>query len=215
MQRLLNTSLRSLKIVNYSQALSILEITHLNPSMEEIKSAYKTSSMKWHPDKNPGEDTSQNFTNIQQAYEYCVSNYKINNQYSSIKNKMAYSHLDRRQMTELEIQHREKLKQNTPVSLKEQINPSSFGKRRTNQSARQSNPDASVVNSYAGGTETDFVKSSNRVKVRKRYVPVDMQMTGGIKEPQPWTKRPSTYGTGPGYVRKDRNQVNKQDPHNY
>lgn len=45
----------------------ILEITH-NASLSEIKQAYRAASKKWHPDVNPGKDTTQMMQDINEAY---------------------------------------------------------------------------------------------------------------------------------------------------
>lgn len=45
----------------------ILEIDIL-ASQTEIKNAYKTQAKKWHPDKNPGIDTTQRMQDINEAY---------------------------------------------------------------------------------------------------------------------------------------------------
>lgn len=37
-------------------------------SAQEIKSAYRTMSMKWHPDKNPGIDVTSVMQDINEAY---------------------------------------------------------------------------------------------------------------------------------------------------
>ena len=39
-----------------------------NASREEIKKAYRTQSMRWHPDKNPGVDTTAQMQDINEAY---------------------------------------------------------------------------------------------------------------------------------------------------
>ena len=39
-----------------------------NATQEEIKKAYRTQSMRWHPDKNPGTDTTDKMQDINEAY---------------------------------------------------------------------------------------------------------------------------------------------------
>lgn len=48
---------------------SILEVSH-SADLEEIKQSYKRLAMKWHPDKNPGNENnaSDKFAQINQAY---------------------------------------------------------------------------------------------------------------------------------------------------
>lgn len=50
--------------VDYYQ---ILEISYPS-SQEEIKKSYRLLSLKWHPDKNPGIDTTEKMQNINAAY---------------------------------------------------------------------------------------------------------------------------------------------------
>ena len=45
----------------------ILEITQ-QASLSEIKQAYRAASKKWHPDVNPGKDTTQIMQDINEAY---------------------------------------------------------------------------------------------------------------------------------------------------
>ena len=45
----------------------ILEIPQ-QASLSEIKQAYRTASKKWHPDMNPGKDTTQMMQDINEAY---------------------------------------------------------------------------------------------------------------------------------------------------
>jgi hypothetical protein len=40
----------------------------LNATQEEIKKAYRSQSMRWHPDKNPGVDTTEQMQDINEAY---------------------------------------------------------------------------------------------------------------------------------------------------
>lgn len=46
---------------------SILGINR-NSSIEEIRNAYRSLSKKWHPDRNPGKDTSKIMIDINEAY---------------------------------------------------------------------------------------------------------------------------------------------------
>lgn len=46
---------------------AILEID-FDASQETIKTAYKTQALKWHPDRNPGIDTTQRMQLINEAY---------------------------------------------------------------------------------------------------------------------------------------------------
>ncbi len=45
----------------------ILDIVS-DASLEEIKRAYRSQSMRWHPDKNPGTDTTAKMQDINEAY---------------------------------------------------------------------------------------------------------------------------------------------------
>lgn len=46
---------------------AILEMCE-NATQEEIKSAFKRQALKWHPDKNPGRDTTHIMQEINEAY---------------------------------------------------------------------------------------------------------------------------------------------------
>lgn len=41
----------------------------INATDEEIKQAYRRQSIRWHPDKNQGRDTTQQMQDINEAYE--------------------------------------------------------------------------------------------------------------------------------------------------
>lgn len=45
----------------------ILEIEPTHPQ-SEIKNAYKRQARRWHPDKNPGKDTTQEMQDVNEAY---------------------------------------------------------------------------------------------------------------------------------------------------
>ena len=56
-----------------------------NASSEEIKKAYRKLSLKFHPDKNDGDDFfTERFKEIQEAYETLIDNTKRNN-YDNLK----------------------------------------------------------------------------------------------------------------------------------
>lgn len=46
---------------------AILEI-NLSASQEELKAAFKQQAIKWHPDRNPGQDTTLRMQQINEAY---------------------------------------------------------------------------------------------------------------------------------------------------
>lgn len=51
----------------FADYYNILEITYPS-SPEEIKESYRRLSLKWHPDRNPGVDTSKQMVAINEAY---------------------------------------------------------------------------------------------------------------------------------------------------
>lgn len=61
------------KIKNAYKTLGFTNIENL-PSQEEIKTNYKKMSLRMHPDKNPGIDTSKIFNDITEAYNLIKSN---------------------------------------------------------------------------------------------------------------------------------------------
>lgn len=62
---------------------NILDVS-INSSMSEIKAAYKKQAIKWHPDKNPGLDTTLRMQQINEAYLILIDNEareRFNNEY--------------------------------------------------------------------------------------------------------------------------------------
>jgi len=45
----------------------LLEVSQ-EATTKEIMKAYKNAALKWHPDKNPDEDTTEKFQEIQEAF---------------------------------------------------------------------------------------------------------------------------------------------------
>jgi len=59
-------------ILNNDDAYSILGIL-ITATLDEIKSAFRKMAMKWHPDKNPGVDTTEKMQKIIAAYTFLTS----------------------------------------------------------------------------------------------------------------------------------------------
>lgn len=60
---------------------SLLGADH-NASQAEIKAAYRTKAMEFHPDRNPHRDTTSDFQSLQEAYDV-LSNEKLRQQYDA------------------------------------------------------------------------------------------------------------------------------------
>ena len=60
--------------MNYYETLNVSR----NASQDEIKQAYRKLAKEYHPDKNPGKDTSLKFQQIQEAYETLADQDKRN-----------------------------------------------------------------------------------------------------------------------------------------
>ena len=70
----------------------ILGIQH-NATIDEIKKAYRKLSLKFHPDKNDGDEFfSERFKEIQEAYEVLREEYKRST-YDSQRNLFYTSHI--------------------------------------------------------------------------------------------------------------------------
>lgn len=54
-------------ILSHDDPYTVLEILH-GASLAEIKTQYRKMAMKWHPDRNPGVDTTEMMQKIIAAY---------------------------------------------------------------------------------------------------------------------------------------------------
>ena len=56
-------------MMSVNDAKNVLNIYVENPTEEEIKKAYRRMALKYHPDKNPSEESVEKFHKICEAYE--------------------------------------------------------------------------------------------------------------------------------------------------
>ena len=52
------------------QALKILQINEWSPDEETIRKSYRKLALKYHPDKNPNENATQQFQEVKEAYDF-------------------------------------------------------------------------------------------------------------------------------------------------
>jgi DnaJ family protein B protein 4 len=78
---------------NYYETLEIGN----DASEAEIKKAYRTMSLKWHPDRNPSPESRSRFQDINQAYETLsdpVKRAQYNDELNGVPNNMFEVHMD-------------------------------------------------------------------------------------------------------------------------
>jgi len=78
-------------MMNYPKACKLLHIDTNEPlSTDKLKSHYRTSALKYHPDKNTSPNANEEFQNINEAYQYLQKYSNVNNT-DSINWNMTYS----------------------------------------------------------------------------------------------------------------------------
>lgn len=74
--------------MNKTIACNILDLDEDNFTQEMVKKQYRLKALKYHPDKNKGDDAIQRFQEINEAYEYLYNNNNskihINNDYNTL-----------------------------------------------------------------------------------------------------------------------------------
>jgi curved DNA-binding protein CbpA len=92
---------------------AILDIS-IDAKPIEIKKAYKTQALKWHPDRNPGVDTTQKMQDINEAYLILndpQAREKYNHQYKRYQEfKAEEANTRQKQTNEQETKHENEFK---------------------------------------------------------------------------------------------------------
>lgn len=70
------TSLNNLKHMTFEESASILNISSKNPTIDEIKNAYKKMAKKYHPDIYKEQDSNEKMAIINKAYETLKSSFE-------------------------------------------------------------------------------------------------------------------------------------------
>lgn len=95
---------------------AILEV-NISATQDEIKAAFKKQALKWHPDRNPKQDTTLRMQQINEAYlilkdpEARERYDKEYNQFKEYQQRQHYSERERQRKYSEEQQRREKEKQ--------------------------------------------------------------------------------------------------------
>ena len=78
-------------MMNYQKACKLLHVDTNEPlSTEKLKSHYRTSALKYHPDKNKSPNAKEEFQNINEAYQY-LQKYSNTTTGETINWNMSYS----------------------------------------------------------------------------------------------------------------------------
>lgn len=73
------------------RACNILDISHINLSSKSLKKAYFKQALKWHPDKNKGQESSEHFQEIRDAYDFLNANIQHDDAANDIVNENDYT----------------------------------------------------------------------------------------------------------------------------
>ena len=144
---------------------AVLEID-ISATQEEIKSAFKRQALKWHPDRNPGQDTTLRMQQINEAYLILKDpegRTRYNREYQRFKQyqqQQDYSERERQRQHSDEQKRREKEKQQyeKQYEYKEYtVNDDILGKWMEN-ARKQAMKDAEVCEKLRGADKRALIR---------------------------------------------------------